>query len=450
MNKLKRGIFQISDVSVGVTVAMVVLALLIIPLSYKFQSMFRMNNAASHAKLVSNAANKYILDNTAAITAATSPTAGYTLTVPMLISAKYLPTGFSASNSYSNTYRTLIYQPTANKLHVMTFLTGGTTFTMGDARTFASYIGASGGYIEGGIAKGTQGAWSESLASFGGYNPGDGHIVVSGFYKDSATANDYLYRHSVSGKPELNTMGTAINMASNNLNNVGTINATTGGISNNLSVGGDTGTGTLHVSSDSSVNGTAWANNTHTNNNTTTGSLNVAGDSSVNGTAYSSVTRTNGETYTGGWFRTTGDAGWYSEKWGGGLYMSDSTWIRAYGGKSIYTDGELKGGAVTSNGRVTAGEFLQVNGVAGAGNGCAPNGLIGRDYSGAILSCANGVWTASGKGKSGFYCRYTSFGAGRSSDYIGYTMPASLPGCRLIQPGDTQENCSCMKILLDY
>ena len=130
--------------------------------------------------------------------------------------------------------------------------------------------------------------------------------------------------------------------------------------------------------------------------------------------------------------------------------MSDSTWIRAYGGKSIYTDGEIKGGAVTSNGRVTAGEFLQVNGVAGAGNGCAPNGLIGRDYSGAILSCENGVWTASGKGKSGFYCRYTSFDAGRSEDYVGYVMPAALPGCKLIVPGQYQGSCSCMKVMLDY
>ena len=450
MVRFKKGIANITDVSTAVIIMIAIMSLVIWPLVSTVREESRMNIAATHARKVQLAANNYISDNYAAISAASSPTSAYTLTVPMLITAGYLPTGFSDTNNYSSTYRTLIYQPTANKFHTMTFLTGGSTLTLSQARKLSSYIGASGGYIEGTVAKGSQGSWTENLSAFGGFNPGDGHIVISGFYVNGAVVNDYLYRKAVPGHPELNTMGTAINMGTNNLDNVGTLNASKGVISSNLSVGGDSNTATLHVAGDSSVNGTAWANNTHTNNNTTTGSLNVSGDSSVNGTAYSSVTRTNGETYTGGWFRTTGDAGWYSEKWGGGLYMSDSTWIRAYGGKSIYTDGELHGGAVTSNGRITAGEFVQVNGVAGAGNGCAPNGLIGRDASGGILSCKDGVWSSSGLGKPGYYCRYTSFGAGRSSDYIGYTMPASLPSCRLIQPGETQENCSCMKIIIDY
>lgn len=48
------------------------------------------------------------------------------------------------------------------------------------------------------------------------------------------------------------------------------------------------------------------------------------------------------------WVRTKGSAGWYSEDYGGGWYMSDATWIRTYGSKSIYqnagkirTDGEM-------------------------------------------------------------------------------------------------------------
>ena len=40
----------------------------------------------------------------------------------------------------------------------------------------------------------------------------------------------------------------------------------------------------------------------------------------------------------GGWLRTSGNAGWYNETYGGGLYMSDSTYIRNYNGKATRLD----------------------------------------------------------------------------------------------------------------
>ncbi|WP_349918216.1 tail fiber domain-containing protein [Aeromonas veronii] len=39
---------------------------------------------------------------------------------------------------------------------------------------------------------------------------------------------------------------------------------------------------------------------------------------------------------TGGWLRTTGATGWYSETYGGGWMMSDTDWIRSYGGKKVH------------------------------------------------------------------------------------------------------------------
>lgn len=41
--------------------------------------------------------------------------------------------------------------------------------------------------------------------------------------------------------------------------------------------------------------------------------------------------------YTSNWFRSTGQTGWYSESYGGGWYMTDSTWLRTYNSKSIYS-----------------------------------------------------------------------------------------------------------------
>ena len=36
------------------------------------------------------------------------------------------------------------------------------------------------------------------------------------------------------------------------------------------------------------------------------------------------------------WFRSTGNSGWYSDTYGGGIYMQDSTWVRVFGGKRFY------------------------------------------------------------------------------------------------------------------
>lgn len=48
-----------------------------------------------------------------------------------------------------------------------------------------------------------------------------------------------------------------------------------------------------------------------------------------------------GETIANGWFRTTGNCGWYNETYGGGWYMTDTTWIRTFGGKNMFHDGSI-------------------------------------------------------------------------------------------------------------
>ena len=63
----------------------------------------------------------------------------------------------------------------------------------------------------------------------------------------------------------------------------------------------------------------------------------------------------NGDTITRGWLRTTGAAGWYSETYGGGWYMEDSTWVRAYNSKSVYTPGEMQATTIRGNSNVCIG-----------------------------------------------------------------------------------------------
>ena len=53
--------------------------------------------------------------------------------------------------------------------------------------------------------------------------------------------------------------------------------------------------------------------------------------------------------YSSEWFRVSGNNhGLYWEQFGGGINMSDTTWIRTYGGKNFYCNADLRGYSVIS------------------------------------------------------------------------------------------------------
>lgn len=77
----------------------------------------------------------------------------------------------------------------------------------------------------------------------------------------------------------------------------------------------------------------------------------------VSASSNSGTSPTFSTAYTSNWFRSTGSTGWYSQTYGGGWYMSDSTWIRTFGNKSVYQDtGQIRtDGYLVTNGGLTAG-----------------------------------------------------------------------------------------------
>jgi hypothetical protein len=79
------------------------------------------------------------------------------------------------------------------------------------------------------------------------------------------------------------------------------------------------------------------------------------------------------------WLRTTGQTGWYSNTYGGGWYMTDTTWIRSYNSKSIYQNA----GTLRTDGT------LQVGGSGATLN--APNG-------GTVTISGNTAWHAGNDG----------------------------------------------------
>lgn len=127
--------------------------------------------------------------------------------------------------------------------------------------------------------------------------------------------------------------------------------------------------------------------------------------------------------YTSNWFRSTGNTGWYSESYGGGWYMTDSTWIRTYGSKSVYQNtGQIRtDGYLVTNGGITIGATSPNNGtykshVTGnswssgyirAGAGFYHNSVNSNNYvllaGGSYKSLANFVKGNAGASNRGVY-----------------------------------------------
>lgn len=138
--------------------------------------------------------------------------------------------------------------------------------------------------------------------------------------------------------------------------------------------GDNTSVGGLYYRSKRDVAATAWSNWcklwTSANSNLSTidwsaNNLNAAANLDVAGQAYVS-----------GWLRSRGNVGWYSQDYGGGIYMTDSTWVRVYGSKGLMID--------TGTSPINMGQ-LQIT--------CSAEASIG------FRSASNGNWCL-GKGVS--------------------------------------------------
>ncbi len=293
-------------------------------------------SAASHADAYNTAARNYIADNNATLHNGSLPA---NFTADDLIRKGYLKQGFNHS-PFGQSYITGIRRnQTTGRLEALTCSTGGQNIKEDGLRSVAGQLPGLGGYIgKNGTATGAFGAWTDKPGDYG-LTCSAGHIAVV-MTGDDLQESDRLYRFQVPGRPELNQMHTAINMGGNDINNAGNLNG------QKATVKGDI-------------------------------------------------------TSEDGWFITRNNKGWMNTTHGGGFTMTDSEWIRAVNNKGITTEGELKGGKVSggtvrSEGRLSTGEYLQLEKTATAGTSCSPDGLVGRDSKGAILSCQSGVWRTIG------------------------------------------------------
>lgn len=140
---------------------------------------------------------------------------------------------------------------------------------------------------------------------------------------------------------------------------------------------------------------------------------------------------TSSDIYSASWVRTVGATGWYSESYGGGWYMTDSIWIRAYNNKQIYTgstsaDAIHTAGGMNASGRITAGGGLDVVGVR-ASTGCSGFNVYGRFYGngqhgGIEIGASDNVFGIGVHSNDHMYWWWTNAGSVDSTSNKSYIM----------------------------
>lgn len=107
----------------------------------------------------------------------------------------------------------------------------------------------------------------------------------------------------------------------------------------------------------------------------------------VSASSNSGTSPTFSTAYTSNWFRSTGNTGWYSESYGGGWYMTDRTWIRTYGSKSVYQNtGQIRtDGYLVTNGGITIG-------ATSPNNGTYKSHVTGNSWSSGYIRAGAGFY----------------------------------------------------------
>nr|WP_275895785.1 shufflon system plasmid conjugative transfer pilus tip adhesin PilV [Trinickia diaoshuihuensis] len=342
------------------------------------------------------AAQQYVQENASFLLSVASTNAPYP--VPAAQLKPYLPQGFSFINPFGQIWQLQVLQTGSGQLQALVTSRQGRAIS--DTKQLvqiAAQAGAQGGFVpypnqagdttmNTGNAVGAYGGWSLPLANYG--NPGSGHLASLLAFTDSQANNDYLYRVAVPGQPQLNQMKTALDMASNNINNAGNVGASTVTVGN-ASLSYFAGANQLYVNAPGGT---------------------VLADSAGNPQPlYSGAVLANGTINATGAVTSTSPAGGLhgtqTALTQAGLTSDGDIFIQPKGGATLYLDagGFDNSGKMVSNfnsnefnGQVIADQYVQINGGATQGLPCGQNFMIGRSDAGTAVFCEYGYWTAAG------------------------------------------------------
>ena len=186
------------------------------------------------------------------------------------------------------------------------------------------------------------------------------------------------------------------------------------------------------------------------------GSLNLySGDITIPGkvqgkTITATVDMNTNTIYASNWFRSRGTTGWYSEDYGGGWYMTDADWIRAYNGKGIATNGNMSiGGYIQGNNIInTTYEYQSNRGSVDWHFGAATG--TGDENFFSFYDANNGIIPLAIDGNFGnIYVGFNVGGSG-SKTAVGIYLGAQVAGNRaFIYHGDSYAGSIWIQTRLD-
>lgn len=348
----------------------------------------RASTTAQQQKQLISAATDYIKQNSVAVQAAATSTTPAVITVAMLQATAMLPSAFSASNPYGQTWQVEVLQPTAGNLQALAMSIGGTALSDTQAGKIAALVGAAGGLVPQNDSGIYPGAAANAYGAFAGWTiPTTNYTSVTGghpaallTFNNGQLVSNYLYRNAVPGQPQLNTMNTPLILGS------GTVQ-TSGG----ACAAADLGSLARDASSNVLMcNGTKWQ---------------------PQGSAYWQDPVSNYATLTGSYPCNAASA-WQTRvvqtpTTGSGpraYTCNGATWAAI----AVDDSGNMSLPGVLSTGKVSLTDTV-VEGAA-----CTAN-QVSRDANGLILSCQSGIWDGQGIGSGQRWTDVTairSFGVG--------------------------------------
>ena len=118
-----------------------------------------------------------------------------------------------------------------------------------------------------------------------------------------------------------------------------------------------------------------------------TKNFNVNGQSYLSSNVWIGTTSGGEMLNVGGWVGTTGNTGWYNSTYAGGIYMSDSTYIRVYNDKRFYNSNTSQYAFYTSGGMTALGHMYS--------NSSACSWIAGQNSTNAALNIGDATDTGS-------------------------------------------------------
>ncbi|RJF92788.1 shufflon system plasmid conjugative transfer pilus tip adhesin PilV [Noviherbaspirillum saxi] len=319
--------------------------------------------AALYQAQVAEAASKYINDGTnyAALLTATGASTPAVINLATLKAARHLSQNFQGTNAYGQMPCVLVLQPAPGRLDALVVTEGGTELPSKMAARIAASAGPGGGYIpfnNSTVAQGAFNSWSVPLVNYitancSGTAANANHLASALFFDGPGQlSREFVYRNARPGQPELNQMTTPLNMRARAVE----------GTSDALCIVGDASTyGRIAADANGmllSCQVGVWK-----------GTSNHWKDPVASFAALPLTGNAIGDV------RLTIDTG-RAFSWNGSAWMAL---------------------AVDQNGnfnvpqRVTANNVL-VNQIVTHRSACSPDGLLGRDADGLLMSCQRGIW----------------------------------------------------------